>query len=506
MRVLVLVAAVALAGLAVYLYGDAGEQRNRRGERVERHDGQPARALRPEAGPQGAGASAGEAAKRTPAVDDTWRVRFVGRDGETVFPKGLARKHGQQRIKLETNDDGWYRVPPGPLTLVYRTREFAVPEPGLTIQLDEFVPFALVLADPDDGAPLFTLDSHVDVLAGLDDYTLKLEGRIVPPWRTWAHLSRAAGAVRGIVPAWKEADVRVRVSGPDGAEAGAMVESAFFGGKFVGADDEISFYEGASGYELQGAWGTSDNAGFMRVRGVPLIDGEVLKLVVGRDDRVGSVSVRLRRGAVAKADVALSGEQFWIPMEEEVSGGIGVGISDRRSAEYGSLTVRAFRNDGRPAVNAGIALHCGHNRYFVRTDEDGVAVLPKVMVAEYVVALKEPGLLYTEAIEPIRKGVKHVVTLTEPVGWSFELRVVDDRGLPVPFASVHASPAGKMGYVRVVDGVQWVDHYTGPDGTLRVGPLPPGDVGIRVRYGTRTATAKVKPSQSSARVRLPKAQ
>jgi len=517
-RALLVVAVLAIVGLVYFLSGGWAARSDRPGDRTAREASRSPRGAvsdSPDILRKERGASGETRERETPRF---WRVRFVGRDGKPVLPRPVLRRdEGETRCVDVEPTDGLFLIPPKKTWIHYRRPSvpytWPITEPDTTIRLDRFVPVMLEIRDADSGAIITTLSGgHGDTEH--DNLTrpatlIALEGRVVLWRRTPTRLSRYADSVRIVVPAWREADIRLSVLGPDGVEKGAVVEFAYLGGSFVTDmfKNSIIRVAASTGRPIRGAKGTSDSNGLLRVRAVPLIDGEVVRLVVGKNERRAIVEVRMRRGTRASAIVRLpvSPSEFATlvaespddldDMEEEES--------DPRAGQ-GSLIVRAYRNGGAVAAHAKVRL-IGDREYEIRTNAQGVATFEEVAADRYSLRLEEPGILYVEARQVIRGGVAHAATLMEPRGWSIEVRVVDDRGHAVPSAAIRVSPAGRLDYVRIVDRVQWIDHLTGRDGTLQVGPLPPGEAEITAIYGTRRTTVKARSSQSAVVIRLPEA-
>ena len=510
-----IVAAAAIVGLVYLLFGGREPRSGRIADRTTTR----------EAGRDSGGAAHGSPETRQPghgslekpregAAPLSWHIRFVGRDDKPVLPDPVRRVvEGSLELVAVAPIEGVFPIPPKPASIVFRKQAWLIALPETTIRLDRFVPVLLEIRDADSGALITTLPrGHCDTergsLVGLAA-PLALEGRVVLAWRTPLRISRYADSVRGVLPAWRETDIRLRVLGPDAEMvAGAKLEFAYLDGSIVAESSEygLLFDTDSTVGMISGAKGTSDSSGLLRVRGIPLIDREVVRLGVEKGGRRVIVKLRLRRGRRVSAIARLPGS----PSRGSYTGSLITEKAEESGnryprAEQGALVVRAFRNDGAVAADAMVRL-IGEDDYEARTNAEGVATFKQMVVGRYLLELAEPGILYATARQEIRAGITHAATLTEPRGWAIEVRVVDDRGHAVPSAALDVTPSGGLGYVRILDRVQWIDHLTGRDGSLRVGPLPPGEARITARYGTRSAFVEVHSSQSTVTIRLPEVQ
>jgi hypothetical protein len=420
-----------------------------------------------------------------------WHVGFVARDGAPAVPSPVQRLDGEER-ELLTPRDGVFAIAPEEATIVYGEHRWTIARPDTVIALPQLVPFVVELRDAESGAMLDAVpcghaDTETDVLP---PHEVRSAAGVAAPGRERARLSRYAEAVRRVAPVWPEASITLRVRERDGAPAAATVLSAHFG-------------RTAGGVRIATAHGRCEAGDGLSVRGVPMIDGELVTLRAGTHVRATQVEAVLRRGEALAVDVTLpekSGAS--IGLGGGAGGAVSRGRGGRRATDFGALTVRAYRSDGTPA--AGATLRLGANDTLtLRTDERGAASWPRVRAGRWRLELLEPGILYAAMTVEVLPGVANDAVIEEPGARSLDVYVFDHRGAPVASAEVAVEPAGELPYVLLIDGVQWIGHFTDARGMLRVGPLPPGAVRMGAMLGSRRAEAVAADGARAVEILLP---
>ncbi len=496
-----------MVALAVAFWPDRGLERRARSapssrEAASRNTHRSSDATSTDEADSASGESATKPAK-------TWAVRFVGRDQKPAVPSDVKfrSESGDETVIKPTGEV--FLITPTPGTISYGKRTWPVRESETVIVLDEMIPFVVKFVDAQTGVVIEERRrGHIDARRYVPTWGTKfgppLKDRWMEPASWWNPYPVVASvpSMERFVPAFPYAKIVLRVRGPQGAEAGVEVSHArlvrlvrpFAGpksGGLIGAQEfdrpswsRIDSFDGASG--------TSDTDGVLIVSGVPLIHGEVLELSLTRESQRTVVKVALRFDQSIDQDVWF-GENTRTPpssyvadyFEEEEE------ALDEDEETGGSLAIQVSRVSGEPARNARVVLRAD-GWEAKHTDVSGFVAFDSLPPGKYEVTLEEPGILFTKETVTVGKLTHTNVTLREPKGWSTRIRVVDKERRPVVAAHVRVNPAGYLGYVDVRDGVQRINHLTGRDGELEIGPLPPGTLRVQVLFGTLVVSERIR--------------
>ena len=443
-----------------------------------------------------------------PARKSTWRVFVVGKDGKPARGVSFMIVSGTASVDNQaTNEEGALELPAERRTLRRYRDDWIIDRDGEVIRLDSLVPLTLDIMAPELGVSIGSrVAGHVDTHDSWHRRDPSVMPRAPVRWFANTAVSRYARAARGTVVAWKQARIEIVVNGPDGPADDVSVARAFFGGTVVLDDRDVGVeIDTTGGKPLGGVEGLSDARGLLRVSGVPAIPGETLRLLLTKEDLNAFVAIPIEPGAVhrARATLVYMNESSVDEATEEIGLGGIAGARDAGNITY-AVSIRALRRDGRPAAHARVRIEAGVVRRRGRTDGEGRARIEGVHPGTYRLSIEEPGILYASRVIRVGRADSDVM-IAEPPPWSFRLRVVDDKNRPAAFAAVHVDPAGPLHYVKLVDGVQWLNHTTDQHGEIEIGPLPPGEAGIRVWFGTRTRKVRVD-NQPVVVVALPEAQ
>jgi hypothetical protein len=240
-------------------------------------------------------------------------------------------------------------------------------------------------------------------------------------------------------------------------------------------------------------------------RGVPFLEGERIRVIVDKDDRHGFAEILLGGENTSRA---LSVRIPKKPNEVEQNFGF---ICSSYSCGYrrntrtngsGSLTVSVHRRNGAPAARTEVLLRLSGTRH-LDTDSEGIATFRDLPAGSFVVEVREPGFVYTEAAGTLGDGERGHAALTEPEGWTAHLRVVSTEGHPLPYAALEVKTEDHVPYVRLENDVQTLALYTDSRGEATLDRLPKGVVTVTAKFGTREAAAKIRESHPEATFRLP---
>jgi len=420
-----------------------------------------------------------------------WRVIVVGRDGK---PARTSFELNRGKTEVRTGPDGSFELPARPQTLRRDGRRWFIREPVTHIELDTLLPLVIDLIDPETGHVVARRAGHVDAEEFLHGLEAKAPGRVVVPFKANAPISRHARSARATLPAWPEARVELLVSDRDGPAAGVEIESVYLRGPLLGLELDVT--------------ATSDARGMMRIRGLPEVPGESLNVFLQKNRRSATVVLPLRRGAIHRATVDDPewSDLVWEREEDEdvewfeefsLSEEIG---DEQRVKSTGSLLVRVFRHDGRPA--AGVPVSLASTARHATTSPAGVAEFVDLEAGEHKVWARGDDFLFCARAVHVRAGRCELV-LVEPKPRFVLVRVVGPTRRPAPFAAIEVRPPGGGPYVKITGGEQQITHLTDRRGELRIGPFAPGVVAIEARHGSRYERVKVNTDHPVATIQLP---
>ncbi len=240
---------------------------------------------------------------------------------------------------------------------------------------------------------------------------------------------------------------------------------------------------------------TRDAYGRLRIEGVPFLRGELVEVEVSRENGRGRDVFwgRIPEDAAGRLElpITLSDEEH---VEEPNDGRMGLGggsssrFRHRTPLPDNRLEVVVLRRTGRPAVGVRVRTRW---RAGV-TDARGEALLTGVHAGEATVRVKEPGLLPLEqTIVMPPTGTKRIV-LREGEGCELQVEVVDEAGMPLPFAELSVKTPSGVPWVDLDGDVQRLDMYTDHLGRRRLRHVEPGAVEIRAAWGSRARWVKLE--------------
>jgi len=319
---------------------------------------------------------------------------------------------------------------------------------------------------------------------------LSMRIRVDPPpgftTLSWGHfslagtVSRFARSVRAVLVLRPETSVRVRVLEADGSPAtGATL------GPCLVAGTTVPFVPDR--YK-------TDARGEAEFEGIPFLRGERVLIRAQKDGRVAMAPVVVLADPerVETVEVRLPAASATTNSTIGIGGGAGGRFGGRRgdhrnlragSVPTGRADVLVLRRDGTPAADT-LVLFAGRR---VRTDTDGRIVFERVRAGEQRLLVEEPGFLSSPRTVLVGEGETVRVTVREAAGRSGLVRVVDADGVPVPFASLSVAPSGVLPYIAMDGDVQLLDLHTDANGLCELHGLPPQDVAVTAKFGTRSA-------------------
>ncbi len=516
-----------LATLALALASDADPDRGcvpRALAECVRGRGSPARR------PPDPTAESEEAREAEIAAEDlvAWEAILLGADGEAAsgISFKVVRSDVKNRIVHVTNDEGRISFPPpeGKQTLLLvdlsDDRSWPLDAARTVLKLEDLVPLDLgvvathtgqALEATDEGAP-----SHVWHGEFETSFQSAPDGAYVGDYvEVDATISIFARRVRMSLPARSEARLRLRVLEEDGrAASGARIDRAFMGGfkpVFVALrDDELEPEEPSeefaedNGFNFD-ASGSTDSGGWLTVRGVPFLQGELIRLVVQKESRHRYAEVLLGGENVTRNLLVRLPAHPNEAQETSVGFGYGCGcgLVRRRDNGSGTLTVSVRRRNGEPAARTNVLLHLKGNRYG-DTDAEGNVTFRGLPAGYFSIQVREVGFVYAEAKGTLGDGGRDHVALTEPEGWTAHLRVVSVEGYPLPYAALEVRTEHGIPYVRLENDVQTLALYTDSRGEATLARLPKGAITVIAEFGTRTADAQISESAPETTLRLPR--
>ncbi|MFQ5844182.1 MAG: carboxypeptidase-like regulatory domain-containing protein, partial [Planctomycetota bacterium] len=324
-------------------------------------------------------------------TDDEGRARFfVSPDVRRVT---LTSEEWRPRVQVADSPDAVLRFPeliPVVVRVVHAVtgREVAGASAGFGKLLRSFPPRPLPRLGGGSYFVVLRGESFKKILEvslpdGLaaDRAALEVEGVV----------SRFADSLRVDLPVWPEAEITLRVRDEDGRPVQfPLLKKALLDNRPLAVSTEI---DGA--------------AGRMRVRGVPFIPGERIRLVAADGAFEAEAVVGIEKGRRSyEATAVIPGEQFTVTTSSVI--GIGGGAGGGRRGRGGSrrllarrparLDVTAVHRDGRAATGIRVGVKGGDPpvERWQRTTDHGQAAFVKLPPGRYDVQVHEPGFIDTE--------------------------------------------------------------------------------------------------------------
>jgi hypothetical protein len=298
-------------------------------------------------------------------------------------------------------------------------------------------------------------------------------------------LSRYANEAVMTIPVYRAMSVVVRVLEHDGTAAA---------GADVTVDGESGLTDAAGRATIQGI--RFERRGLYRVRAT----------LDGRSEGV-TISAPLTPDIVAEVEVVLPPPSAF--EDAGSSGGMASSRSRGRTVIRGSsqprgssvLVVRVLHRDGAPAIDARVGVD-GPWRGRGSTDAAGMVRFAELPAGKYHIAASEIGMI--ETIEEVELGDGETlrVVLNEPRGRTIRLEVVDAAGRPLPSASVTLGGTRVDRWVRLHEGRQHLDLFTGGAGQLTLSHFPEGTFLLKAAYCGRKAELWIRPGEP-ARITIP---
>jgi hypothetical protein len=92
---------------------------------------------------------------------------------------------------------------------------------------------------------------------------------------------------------------------------------------------------------------------------------------------------------------------------------------------------------------------------------------------------------------------RNELVLAAPAGGTLEVRVQDEAGRGLPYATLELGLPEALPWVDRLDGVQRLDPLTDASGQRILRALPVGTVTVRAYFGSRSADAQVEVADGS---------
>ncbi len=230
---------------------------------------------------------------------------------------------------------------------------------------------------------------------------------------------------------------------------------------------------------------TGARRGVVRVRGVPFLPGTEAYVVVRKDKQH---YIAYHRITTLAAMMLLDPEEdateqpFTMPPKNSITVRYRPDIKNA-----GAIRASVRRSNGAPARGVRVQVAGREFAGLAHTDARGIATVSKMEPGTYEIYAGAAGFVPTRARVTVTAGKTSEVVLTEPAGWTLQLRVRDDENdQPLPFLRVTVThETTKMPYALLRDGVQYVPILTGADGTLVLPNLGPEPIAVGARQTVR---------------------
>jgi len=239
------------------------------------------------------------------------------------------------------------------------------------------------------------------------------------------------------------------------------------------------------------------------VRGVPDLLGEQYRICASKDDAQGYASVLLRDfGERHTCEIRIAPVPSEVPVLG-LGGGAGGSMRGRGGRRVlrapATLEVVVVCRDG--SMGAGLRVRAGSTEK--TTDAFGRATFEGVQPGIYDIAVNDPDFTWSAASAELAAGERRTFVLSERLGWTAHVLLLDSEGRSVPFASVLVSSGAPVPYLRVVDGIQDLVFFTDANGEIRLPDMHHAQVQLTFRYGSRSESVTLEESEPYATVQLP---
>jgi hypothetical protein len=229
---------------------------------------------------------------------------------------------------------------------------------------------------------------------------------------------------------------------------------------------------------------------------IPFYRGALVWVLGGDKERGGAYAISVSSTPPSKPfDFELRLTQFEdldLPSTEF----LGEGSETVRARGRGRVEVRVVTRDGRPMPGARVVVRprtgrAAHDEEVVEADADGRARVEGLPVGGFEVLTADERLVRaSRQVSLTDREPVASVTLTEPVGGSIEVSVVDRFGGPLPFATVLVEGAlGGPGDAGIEP--RRLDSFVDAHGRRTYASLEPGRAKVSASYASATGSAEV---------------
>lgn len=234
---------------------------------------------------------------------------------------------------------------------------------------------------------------------------------------------------------------------------------------------------------------TAYDRGKVRIDGLPVFPGESFVVhgwMGSRFEQSGASDPIPAARGVSSATVTLRPTGPWY--EDTI---ISEHDSDYESFcdDAGTVAVSVRDRHGRPA--SGVEVTVPHWRRAL-TDDAGCVTLDGLGPERHEITAWAPGFGAATGTVELVAGATSRLVLVEGRSREVTVRVVDHEGAAVPMARVRVRHGGNLDYAHLDDdGVLTPAVFTGPTGAVRLPGLPPANVTVLARFGSRETSAQV---------------
>jgi hypothetical protein len=188
---------------------------------------------------------------------------------------------------------------------------------------------------------------------------------------------------------------------------------------------------------------------------------------------VGGLALGVEHVAVAEASGFLRSPEKTGLVALRESTDVRTEISLEPAAE---VVLRLVDRKGRPVAATMALVRVGSSSEIEETTDDGTLVLESLDAGEHEIGLDVPGFLRATETVRVERGGRASRTVALDPGAEVRGVAVDEKGEPLPFASVSVAPASSNDSSSETESLKDERSSTaGPDGAFAVGGLPPGD-------------------------------
>lgn len=277
----------------------------------------------------------------------------------------------------------------------------------------------------------------------------------------------------------------------------------------VGGDPDLALEEVSVffdiGYRTQAVSGRPDAQGRMAIPGVPFFQNQPITVRVRADGLEALGHARLPSHPHERTRIVIDLDDLAEPVAEDegeigLGGGAGGAWGPAQHVAKGTLAIRAFLPDGRPAAKRPVRAQrvdrdriAGPTQLEGVTDAEGRVTWTGVPAGTWTVAFEGPRFKTVRDIRVVG-GSTAEAAMWEPHGGRVRVRVVDARGNGLPFAQIHVRSRGPNSPWRApaANGTQRIDDYVDERGERVLDRVAPGASEISASYGSRTARAAIQ--------------